>query len=149
VDDDTFSLPAKVYPAAVHLLSLEIYREEILTGFVISAGGLGESLVYFPHLKTDFQTRAASVALADYLDSLAEPDLMAILKSIENILRNNLQNDRIVIPALETVAGLFEENIFSRLEGNYKFVPAGSSLMIVSEQCSFSRRRWGLNLAMS
>jgi hypothetical protein len=65
------------------------------------------------------------VALADYLDSLPEPDLIAILKSIENILRNNLQNDRVVIPALETLAGLFEENIFSRLEGNYKFIPVG------------------------
>lgn len=50
VDDDTFALPVKVYSAAVQLLSLEIYREEILTGFVISAGGLGESLV--PSLKT-------------------------------------------------------------------------------------------------
>ena len=89
------------------------------------------------------------MALADYLDSLAEPDLMAILKSIENILRNNLQNDRIVIPALETVAGLFEENIFSRLEGNHKFVLLDSSLMVVFEQYSFSRRKWGLNPVMS
>jgi hypothetical protein len=99
--------------------------------------------------QTDFQTRAASMALADYLDSLAEPDLMAILKSIENILRNYLQSDRIVIPALETVAGLFEENIFSRLEGNYKFVPADSSLMVVFGQYSFLRRKWGLNQVMS
>jgi len=89
------------------------------------------------------------MALADYLDSLAEPDLMAILKSIENILRNYLQSDRIVIPALETVAGLFEENIFSRLEGNYKFVPADSSLMVVFGQYSFLRRKWGLNQVMS
>ena len=99
--------------------------------------------------QTDFQTRAASVALADYLDSLPEPDLMAILKSIENILRNNLQNDRIVIPALETVAGLFEENIFSRLEGNYKFGPLDSQLIIVFERYSFLRRKWGLNPVMS
>ena len=87
------------------------------------------------------------MALADYLDSLPEPDLMAILKSIENILRNNLQNDRIVIPALETVAGLFEENIFSRLEGSYKFGPLDSQLIF--ERYSFLRRKWGLNLAMS
>lgn len=37
--------PAKVYPASVQLLSLESYRKYLLTGFVISAGGLGESLV--------------------------------------------------------------------------------------------------------
>jgi len=40
-----FAVPSKVFPAAVQLLSLELYRAEILTGFVISAGGLGESLV--------------------------------------------------------------------------------------------------------
>lgn len=45
VDDETFAVPAKVYPASVQLLSLESYRKDILTGFVISAGGLGESLV--------------------------------------------------------------------------------------------------------
>lgn len=30
---------------AVHMISMEQYQMEILTGFVVSAGGLGESLV--------------------------------------------------------------------------------------------------------
>jgi Tubulin folding cofactor D C terminal len=46
---------------------------------------------------------------------------------MEDILRNNLQNDRIVIPALETLAALFEESIFSRLEDEYKL-----SLIVLS-----------------
>ena len=62
------------------------------------------------------------MALADYLDSTPETDLTAILKCTENILRNNIQNDRIVIPALEALAGLFEENIFSRVEESYKYI---------------------------
>ena len=45
VDGDIFAVPSKVYPAAVQLLSLASYRSQILTGFVVSAGGLGESLV--------------------------------------------------------------------------------------------------------
>jgi len=44
-DDETFTVPSKVYPTVVKLLSLETYRQEILTGFLASAGGLGESLV--------------------------------------------------------------------------------------------------------
>ena len=43
---DIFAVPSQVYPACVQLLALESYRETILTGFVVSAGGLGESLVY-------------------------------------------------------------------------------------------------------
>jgi tubulin-specific chaperone D len=44
-DRDMFAVPSKVYPEAVHMISLETYQREILTGFVVSAGGLGESLV--------------------------------------------------------------------------------------------------------
>jgi hypothetical protein len=45
VDGDVFAVPSKVYPASVSLLSIDMYREEMLTGYVVSAGGLGESLV--------------------------------------------------------------------------------------------------------
>lgn len=45
VDGDTFAVPSKIYPAAVRLLSSGTYREDVLTGFIVSAGGLGESLV--------------------------------------------------------------------------------------------------------
>jgi hypothetical protein len=57
VDDETFAVPAKVYPASVQLLSLKSYRKDILTGFVISAGGLGESLVMIPFLHNNFSIR--------------------------------------------------------------------------------------------
>lgn len=46
-DEDIFAVPSRIYPTAVQLLSLQTYREEILTGIVTSAGGLGESLVFF------------------------------------------------------------------------------------------------------
>ena len=47
-DGDMFALPSKVYPTAVHMISMENYQQEVLTGFVVSAGGLGESLVCIP-----------------------------------------------------------------------------------------------------
>jgi len=62
------------------------------------------------------------VALADYLDSVSNTDLTVILRCMEDIIRNNLQNDRVVIPALETLAELLEEDIFSRIVESYKFV---------------------------
>jgi len=46
--EEIFSIPSKVYPASVGLLSVKKYRQDILTGFLISAGGLGESLVSRP-----------------------------------------------------------------------------------------------------
>jgi Tubulin folding cofactor D C terminal len=98
---------------------MDTYREEILTGLVVSAGGLGESLVQ-PKKTFLMQTRAASIALADYIDSISDRDLIAILKCMEGILQANLQNDRVVIPAVETIAGLFEENIFSRIDHHYE-----------------------------
>jgi hypothetical protein len=61
--------------------------------------------------------------LADYLDSIPEKDLISMLKCLEDILRVNMQNDRVVIPAIETIAGLFEENIFSGIESEYKYLP--------------------------
>jgi len=63
--------------------------------------------------------------LADYLDTVSDEELVDILKCLESIIRNSLGNDRVVIPAIEATAGLFEENIFSRLEGTYESVYVG------------------------
>jgi hypothetical protein len=67
------------------------------------------------------------VALADYIDSLTPPDIPAILKSIESILRENISNDRIVIPAMEATAALFEEGIVTGIR--YEYLPFEASLM--------------------
>jgi hypothetical protein len=72
--------------------------------------------------------------LADYLDSVPDEDLMAILKCLESVIRSNLQSDRVVVPALETVAGLFEEGVFSRIEHVYKY-----SLLLLSSPLAFER----------
>jgi Tubulin folding cofactor D C terminal len=63
------------------------------------------------------------MALADYLESVPNEQLISILKCLEDIIRSNIQNDRIIIPALETIAGLLEESIFSRIEKDYSYHP--------------------------
>ena len=60
---------------------------------------------------------------------MSDTDLTIILKCMEDIIRSNLQNDRVVIPALETLAGLLEEDIFSRIVESYKFESRSSKLM--------------------
>jgi len=49
VIDDSSDLnwlqPAQVYPRVVQLLNLKEYRTDLLLGFIVSAGGLTESLV--------------------------------------------------------------------------------------------------------
>lgn len=62
------------------------------------------------------------MALADYLDSLSDVQLILIQKCLEHIIRSNIHNDRIVIPAIETLAGLLEESIFSRIEEEYSYL---------------------------
>ena len=86
---------------------------------MVSAGGLGESLVFYVLIGLT-QTRTASVALADYLDSVSDGERIVILNCIQDIIKSNIQNDRVIIPAIETVARLFEENIFVTIE-NYKY----------------------------
>jgi tubulin-specific chaperone D len=61
------------------------------------------------------------MALADYLDSISDENLISILKCLETILRVNQTQDRIVVPSIETIAGLLEEGIFSRIEEDYEY----------------------------
>ena len=91
------------------------------------------------------------MALADYLDSIPQSDLIAVLKCMESILRENLQNDRICIPAIDAIAGLCEENIFTRIANDYEYPPPQSRLVWlirVFGLCSFLLRRLGINLRM-
>lgn len=50
-------MPSKIFAAAVPLLSIDTYGEEMLTGYVVSAGGLGESLVWPQTVISDLDTR--------------------------------------------------------------------------------------------
>ena len=82
------------------------------------------------------------MALADYLDSILDEDLISILKCLEGILSGNLQNDRIVIPALETIAGLFEESIFAKIECIYKYESPARLLMKFSTSIYCYSESW-------
>ena len=60
MDENAFAVPSQIFPAAVQLLSIETYRDEILTGFITSAGGLGESLVLSPYIMTNADSRCVN-----------------------------------------------------------------------------------------
>jgi hypothetical protein len=60
IDGNAFAVPSQIFPAAVQLLSVETYRDEILTGFATSAGGLGESLVLLLHIMAKADSRCVN-----------------------------------------------------------------------------------------
>jgi tubulin-specific chaperone D len=93
-------VPKTVYPLIVKLLHCSDYRDQVMKGIAISIGGLTESLV-----------RHSSDALVNFLFSLPcsihssypPTTVQSIFESILNIFQENIQNDRVSIPLLETL----------------------------------------------
>ncbi|KAI8925090.1 armadillo-type protein [Entophlyctis helioformis] len=91
--------PREVYPHMARLLQLPAYRLEVLTGFVVSVGGLTESLV-----------RHSSAGLVDFLGTLpATSDqsqghaltVSDVLDTVAELFRLYQRDDRVSIPLLE------------------------------------------------
>ncbi|OZJ03190.1 hypothetical protein BZG36_03316 [Bifiguratus adelaidae] len=100
--------PAEVFSKMVPLLAIGQYRTQLLTGLIISAGGLTEALV-----------RHSSVSLLNYIASLSSstsPSLETILMCILDIFQSHSKKDRVSIPVLEVLGMLFENGTMSRWE---------------------------------
>lgn len=89
-----------------------ILREAICVGYINSAGMGSETVA-----------QNARTALLRFLDTLpdgseappAQVLLLEVAECILGILKNNLNEDRVVIPLLETIAFLFDMHIMQRL----------------------------------
>ncbi|KAF8795134.1 Tubulin-specific chaperone D like protein [Argiope bruennichi] len=88
-DEINWASPGDTFHLFVKILNFTCYRQSLLLGFVVSVGGLTESLVKY-----------SSSALVSYL--LANQSNVELMKAIAydllSILKENYQNDRIVIP---------------------------------------------------
>ena len=67
------------------------------------------------------------MALADYLDGISDQSLVDIAECVEGIIRDNVENDRVVVPVIDAMAGFLEENVFSRIYDQYEFTSCTSS----------------------
>lgn len=112
--DGTFNwaAPSNCFPCLVRLLQFNEYRTSVLSGLVISIGGLADSL-----------RKASLSALLEYvqISSDGEPKIdkeKAKWLSIDflEIFRCYPKIDRITIPTLKTIEILFTKGIFLYLE---------------------------------
>ncbi|CAI9103662.1 OLC1v1002186C2 [Oldenlandia corymbosa var. corymbosa] len=98
--------PAFSYPLFVQLLQLSCYSKYVMSGLVISIGGLQDSL-----------RKASLNALLDYLHVKEAKDReISLSEDVLWILENYRRCDRVMIPSLKTVEILFSKKIFLNME---------------------------------
>ncbi|KAF0928817.1 hypothetical protein E2562_010685 [Oryza meyeriana var. granulata] len=116
IADLEWAVPTVSYPRFVKLLQVSCYSKPVLTGLVISTGGLQESL-----------RKASTSALVDYLQDsdintndegknreyLLSRDLLWVLEQYQKC-------DRVVTPTLKTVETLLSKKVFLG-EGHSEF----------------------------
>ncbi|KAK9767248.1 hypothetical protein K7432_003080 [Basidiobolus ranarum] len=102
-----------IYPRMVYVLVIPEYRLDLLTGFIVSAGGLTESLV-----------RHSSSSLVEFISELStdnDSDTLTVQKicvSLIAIMDNYAKQDRVIVPLLEVLDMLFERETLQPLEDN-------------------------------
>ncbi|ORX81575.1 ARM repeat-containing protein [Basidiobolus meristosporus CBS 931.73] len=100
-----------IYPRMVQVLVIPEYHLDLLTGFIVSAGGLTESLV-----------RHSSTSLVEYISELpvhADSDMLTLQKlsrSLTTIMDTYAKQDRVIVPLLEVLDMLFERETLQQLE---------------------------------
>jgi hypothetical protein len=87
-------------------------KEALCLGFASSAGMGSESVVQ--------NSRAALLETLDLMPLSATEDsngfsLLGVANCLTNLLKNNLSEDRVLLPLLEVIAFLFDMQVFQRL----------------------------------
>lgn len=121
--DLEWGVPSVSYPRLVQLLQISCYRRSVLSGLVISMGGLQESL-----------RKASVTALLEYLrvseadtstneekstkEYLLGTDLLWVLQQYQKC-------DRVITPTLKTIEILFSKKVFFNMEVNTQLFCSG------------------------
>ncbi|PSS24147.1 Tubulin-folding cofactor D like [Actinidia chinensis var. chinensis] len=116
-----WGLPTASYSRFVQLLQLSCYNKYVISGLVISVGGLQDSL-----------RKASLAALLDYIQS-SNTAIHSEHKSREFILSEDIiwvlqqykRCDRVIIPALKTIEILFSKKVFFNMEDQTPVFCAG------------------------
>ncbi|XP_024023111.1 tubulin-folding cofactor D isoform X2 [Morus notabilis] len=119
--DLKWAVPTFSYPRFVQLLQFSCYGRSVLSGLVISIGGLQESL-----------RKASLSALLDYLQA-GDVENQDERKSRERVLSTDMlwvlqqyrRCDRVVVPTLKTIEILFSNKIFLNMEDHTTVFCAG------------------------
>eukprot|EP00117_Sycon_ciliatum_P048340 scpid20183/ scgid34426/ Tubulin-specific chaperone D; Beta-tubulin cofactor D; SSD-1; Tubulin-folding cofactor D len=94
------------FPHTVQLLSVAPYRQSVLTGLIVSVGGMTESLV-----------KHASGALVEFLEKFTASDenLAVICSDILSIFKKYQKVDRVTVPLLKALDVLLSSGCFEQL----------------------------------
>ncbi|OMO78559.1 Armadillo-like helical [Corchorus capsularis] len=111
-------VPAFSYPRFLRLLKFNCYSRSVLSGLVISVGGLQDSL-----------RKASLSALLEYVemdeDINKESKLYKLSIDILWILQEYKRCDRVIVPTLKTIEILFSRKIFLDMEAHTAVFCAG------------------------
>ncbi|KAG0005138.1 hypothetical protein BGZ65_011884 [Modicella reniformis] len=133
--------PADVYPRLVQLLHLPEYRSDLLLGFIISAGGLTESLVrHSSACLTEFVSNLP-VTRKDVMDR--SPPTLTLVEfgnEIMKIVERYEGQDRVIVPLLEVLDMLFECGCMLMMEGEYDFAPMVRFVRRQTNKCKDTRK---------
>ncbi|KAK9103212.1 hypothetical protein Sjap_020466 [Stephania japonica] len=110
--DSEWAVPTFSYPRFVQLLQFSCYSRNVLSGLVISVGGLQDSL-----------KKASIMALLQYLEVTGDGE-QEKRRSRENLLGTDLlwvlqeykRCDRVIVPTLKTIEVLFSKKFFLNVE---------------------------------
>ena len=101
---------AQYYSELLRLLALGWLRRSILQGLVLSTGSGSEAVL-----------RASRLALSQYCNDTSDGDLQDLATTLLSLLRDKLNEDRLVVPLLETWAYLFQAHHALHLQQTTEF----------------------------
>lgn len=117
--DLKWAVPSFSYPRFVQLLRVSCYSKYVLSGLVISIGGLQDSL-----------RKAALGALLEYLQAAEIEDEanfreFSLCTDVLWVLEKYKRYDRVTVPTLKTIEILFNKRVFLNMEGQTPLFCAG------------------------
>ncbi|CAI2185042.1 19151_t:CDS:2, partial [Funneliformis geosporum] len=114
--------PSELYPRMVKLLVIPEYRFDLLTGLVLAAGGISESLVRYSSSKLLDYASTLSIDPPYVSSSESKVSLTEFAKSLLDIAQHFQKHDRIIIPLLEVVDLLFEAGTLQKINNEKEFL---------------------------
>uniref|UniRef100_A0A1D1Z903 Tubulin-specific chaperone D n=1 Tax=Anthurium amnicola TaxID=1678845 RepID=A0A1D1Z903_9ARAE len=140
-----WGVPALCFPRFVQLLQFTCYSKLVLSGLVISIGGLQDSL-----------RKTSTTALLDYIrvsgtakDAMRDAKEHVLSADLLWILQHYQKCERVIIPTLKTIEILFSKNIFLNMKGQLQaFVDGLMDSLAVELKASkdFSKLSAGLSI---
>ncbi|KAI3449108.1 hypothetical protein Pfo_005773 [Paulownia fortunei] len=117
--DYKWGVPAVSYPRFVQLLQVSCYSKYVVSGLVISIGGLQDSL-----------KKASLSALLDYVQSTVteghdDSRVFSLSMDILWVLKKYRRCDRVIIPTLKTIEILFSRKLLLNMEAQTPVFCAG------------------------